>query len=82
LAQAKIPGKNLAGAVVASIPQLGQELFVVIRDDLSLNVGQVIAAEYEEGGGRGFNIKALRIDGSLFVRLANPELAIPIIWPS
>ena len=84
MAQAMYKGETLtkAGATVASIPLLGQELFVFTRDRLGLNVGQVKAVEYEGGSGRGFNVKTTRIEGSAYVRLANPDLAIPIHWPS
>lgn len=80
MAQAMYKGENLtkAGATAASTPLLGQELFVFTRDHLGLNVGQVKAVEYEDGCGRGFNVKSTRIEGSAYVRLANPDLAIEL----
>ena len=89
LAQAMIDPVSLVGGYVASVPVVGQELIVRVSERF-INVGQVLSVEYEDGSGKGFNIRATRIKQefrpagdynwprSVYVKLANPSLAIPI----
>ncbi len=79
---AQIDPKYINGGKVAQRPVLGEELYVLTPQGYTLNVGQVKSAEYEEGGGSGFNVKTTKIvdDQSIFVSLANPQLHIPLVW--
>ena len=83
MAQAKIDRQSLIGGLVASVPVLGQELFVR-KGERWINVGQVTMAQYEDGSGKGFCIRATRIKvdhpESVYVKLENPLLAIPLHW--
>ena len=84
-----IDPQSIVGGLVASVPVLGQELFVR-QGERWLNVGQVTMVQYEDGSGKGFCIRATRIKQewrsagdynwprAVYVRLANPSLAIPI----
>ena len=74
--------KSIHGAVVASAPQLGQDLLAITKSEHTVNLGQVISAGYEEGGGHGFIIKTTEVDGETYVRLQRSELAIPLRWRS
>ena len=83
MAQVMIDPQSLVGGFVASVPVLGQELFVR-KGERWLNVGQVTTALYEDGSGKGFCIRATRIKADnleyVYVKLENPQLAIPIHW--
>jgi len=72
--------RSINGSLVASVPLLGQEIFAITRAGHAVNLGQVVSASYEEGGGRGFNIRTTRMEGQAYVKLQHPELATPLRW--
>ncbi|HSX58426.1 MAG TPA: hypothetical protein VLE47_04125 [Candidatus Saccharimonadales bacterium] len=70
------------GGTIAQRPSLGEELTVLTKSGVHVNIGQVKSAAYEEGSGTGFIVKAtaIRGDHAVYLKLANPKLRIPLIW--